>query len=66
MRESYGEGVASHTGPESCAVAREGSAPLPSSRDPLERHDPQVPSSSTSTEGRCERYAGTLARVDRA
>ena len=24
MRVSYGEGVASHTGPESCAVAREG------------------------------------------
>ena len=24
MRESYGEGVATHTGPESCAVAREG------------------------------------------
>ncbi len=24
MKESYGEGVASHTGPESCADAREG------------------------------------------
>ena len=24
MQESYGEGVASHTGPESCAVVREG------------------------------------------
>jgi RNA-directed DNA polymerase len=24
MKESYGEGVATHTGPESCAVAREG------------------------------------------
>jgi len=24
MQESYGEGVASHTGPESCAGAREG------------------------------------------
>ena len=24
MKESYGEGVASHTGPESCAVVREG------------------------------------------
>ena len=24
MKESYGEGVASHTGPESCIVAREG------------------------------------------
>ncbi len=24
MRESYSEGVASHTGPESCAGAREG------------------------------------------
>src|ERR687886_837548 len=26
MRESYGEGVAIHAGPESCGVAREGSA----------------------------------------
>jgi len=24
MKESYGEGVATHTGPESCVVAREG------------------------------------------
>jgi hypothetical protein len=24
MKESYGEGVATHTGPESCAVARKG------------------------------------------
>jgi hypothetical protein len=24
MKESYGEGVATHTGPESCAAAREG------------------------------------------
>ncbi len=24
MKESYGEGVASHTGPESCAAVREG------------------------------------------
>jgi hypothetical protein len=24
MKESYGEGVATHTGPESCAVVREG------------------------------------------
>ena len=24
MKESYGKGVATHTGPESCAVAREG------------------------------------------
>ena len=24
MRESYGEGIASHTGPESCTAAREG------------------------------------------
>ena len=24
MKESYGEGVASHTGPESCVVARKG------------------------------------------
>ncbi len=24
MQESYGEGVATHTGPESCAAAREG------------------------------------------
>ena len=24
MKESYGEGVASHTGPESCVVVREG------------------------------------------
>ena len=24
MRESYGEGVATHTGPESCVVVREG------------------------------------------
>ena len=24
MKEPYGEGVASHTGPESCVVAREG------------------------------------------
>jgi RNA-directed DNA polymerase len=24
MQESYGEGVATHTGPESCAVARKG------------------------------------------
>jgi len=24
MKESYGEGLATHTGPESCAVAREG------------------------------------------
>jgi hypothetical protein len=26
MKESYGEGVASHAGPESCGAAREGSA----------------------------------------
>ena len=26
MKESYGEGIASHTGPESCGVAREGGA----------------------------------------
>jgi hypothetical protein len=26
MKESYGEGVATHTGPESCGVAREGDA----------------------------------------
>jgi hypothetical protein len=25
MKESYGEGVATHTGPESCGVVREGS-----------------------------------------
>jgi hypothetical protein len=25
MQEPYGEGVATHSGPESCAVAREGS-----------------------------------------
>jgi hypothetical protein len=25
MKESYGEGVATHTGPESCGAAREGS-----------------------------------------
>lgn len=25
MKESYGEGVATHTEPESCAVSREGS-----------------------------------------
>src|ERR1700730_5450378 len=24
MKESYGKGVATHTGPESCAIAREG------------------------------------------
>jgi hypothetical protein len=24
MQESYGEGIASHTGPESCVVVREG------------------------------------------
>jgi RNA-directed DNA polymerase len=24
MKESYGEGIAAHTGPESCAVTREG------------------------------------------
>jgi RNA-directed DNA polymerase len=24
MQESYGEGLATHTGPESCAIAREG------------------------------------------
>ena len=24
MKESYGEGVATHTGPESCGAAREG------------------------------------------
>ena len=26
MKESYGEGVANHTGPESCGAARKGSA----------------------------------------
>ncbi len=26
MRESYGEGLATHTGPESCGVARKGGA----------------------------------------
>jgi len=56
MKEPYGKGVASHPGPESCGVAREGGAEAltgggagePSSR---EINPPVVPTSWDNAEG---------------
>ena len=49
MREPYGEGVASHPGPESCGVAREGEAEAltgGSAGEPLSR---EIPTSTVPT-----------------
>ena len=56
MREPYGEGVASHPGPESCGVAREGEAEAltgGSAGEPLSRENPTstVPTPLGEAEG---------------
>lgn len=64
MKEPYGEGVASHPGPESCGVAREGGAEAltgGSAGEPLSREIPTatVPTPVGEAEGK---YLGARER----
>jgi hypothetical protein len=55
MKESYGEGVANHTGPESCVVVREGGGEaLTGERagQPLSRENGESLSGADAVEGR--------------
>ena len=72
MKESYGEGVASHTGPKPCADAREGmgeaSAGAPAGRV-LSRESTEkigVPTPSTGSEGHTPQAANARLGEDPA
>ena|SRR5437899_10150080 len=63
MKESYGEGVATHTGPKSCAGAREGGGEAlirgtcRSGIEPRNMRNSGVPTPSLGAEGHTRRIA---------